>query len=388
MNGRHIGAAAGVLLAALGAASGAAAIEPPKLFGRIYLDYVGQDVDRQAGPDFDADDRRVRTARIGAEGKLSPKWSYKGELSMTDDSQPQWEDVLVEYRPVASTAITAGNFKSLGLENITSSRYSTFLEKGPYTDALDIGRVLGVRVKTGGPNWTLAGMIVADSINASDPVQVAEGDSAMTGLAVRGTWAPVNAATTKVHLGAWARARERQDGRAFTYRTRNNTNFGERYTSTGAIGDGDAMVGLEGLAIRDRFSLQGEWARAEVDRIVGGKEDFSTWYVAAAWYLTGEMRVLDARKGELGRTKVLRPVTEGGGGAWELAARYDNLDLTGISGAPRTAGEYSAWTLGANWHLTSHMRVMANYTASKNDNPAVGADVDVDTWQFRFQYDF
>jgi len=31
---------------------------------------------------------------------------------------------------------------------------------------------------------------------------------------------------------------------------------------------------------------------------------------------------------------------------------------------------------------------MANYSKSQNDNPAVGSDVDVDTLQFRAQFDF
>jgi hypothetical protein len=31
---------------------------------------------------------------------------------------------------------------------------------------------------------------------------------------------------------------------------------------------------------------------------------------------------------------------------------------------------------------------MGNYTRSRNDNPAVGADVDVDTVQVRAQFDF
>ena len=99
------------------------------------------------------------------------------------------------------------------------------------------------------------------------------------------------------------------------------------------------------------------------------------------------MRNLDVKKGELGRTKILNPVTSGGWGALELAARYDSVDLTNFK-VPATAGEYTAWTVGANWYPHPYVRFMANYSKSKNDNVAIGADVDVDTLQFRAQFDF
>jgi phosphate-selective porin OprO/OprP len=44
--------------------------------------------------------------------------------------------------------------------------------------------------------------------------------------------------------------------------------------------------------------------------------------------------------------------------------------------------------VGANWYPHPYVRFMANYTKSENDNKAIGADVDVDTLQFRAQFDF
>lgn len=357
-----------------------------KVRGRVYEDFVHQEVDRASGADFEANVTRLRTARLGVEGTWNANWAYKAEFTVAGGSA-NWEDLILEYKPNDSVSIMAGNFKTVSFENIASSRYTTFMERGPFNDVLDIGRVMNVQVKANGENWTAAVAVSGDSLNNADPTATATGGSEVLGLNGRVTWAPINGDTTKVHVGAWARYRDRQDQANFTYQARNNTNYGARYISTGAVGVTDKMVGLEGILIQGPFSVQAEWARADVDRIANVSSDFTTYYVAGSWFVTGEMKNLDVKKGEWGRTKILNPVTSGGFGALELAVRYDSVDLTNFN-VPATAGEYKAWTLGANWYVHPYVRFMANYTKSENDNRAVGADVDVETLQFRAQFDF
>ena len=357
-----------------------------KVRGRVYEDFVHQEVDRQTGADFEANVTRLRTARLGVEGTWNANWAYKAEFTVAGGSA-NWEDLILEYKPTDSISIMAGNFKTVSFENISSSRYTTFMERGPFNDVLDIGRVMNVQVKANGENWTAAVAVSGDSLNNADPTATATGGSETLGVNGRVTWVPINEDATKLHVGAWARYRDRQDQANFNYQARNNTNYGARYISTGAVGVADTMVGLEGVFIRGPFSVQGEWAKADVDRLANVSSDFTTYYVAGSWFVTGEMKNLDVKKGEWGRTKILNPVTSGGFGALELAVRYDNTDLTNFN-IPATAGEYSAWTLGANWYVHPYVRFMANYTKSENDNVAVGADVDVETLQFRAQFDF
>ncbi len=357
-----------------------------KVRGRVYEDFVHQEVDRQTGADFDANVTRLRTARLGVEGTWNANWAYKAEFTVAGGSA-NWEDLILEYKPTDSVSIMAGNFKTVSFENISSSRYTTFMERGPFNDVLDIGRVMNVQVKANGENWTAAVAVSGDSLNNADPTATATGGSEVLGVNGRVTWVPINGDTTKLHVGAWARYRDRQDQANFNYQARNNTNYGARYISTGAVGVADTMVGLEGVFIQGPFAVQAEWAKADVDRLANVSSDFTTYYVAGSWFVTGEMKNLDVKKGEWGRTKILNPVTSGGLGALELAVRYDNTDLTNFN-IPATAGEYSAWTLGANWYVHPYVRFMANYTKSENDNKAVGADVDVETLQFRAQFDF
>lgn len=359
-----------------------------KVRGRVYEDFVHQKVDRQTGADFEANVTRLRTARIGVEGTWNSNWAYKAEATISSTGgTTQWEDLILEYKPSDNLSIMAGNFKTVSFENISSSRYTTFMERGPYNDVLDIGRVMNIQVKANGENWTAAVAISGDSLNAADPTATATGGSEALGVNGRVTWVPINDDARKLHVGAWARYRDRQDQANFNYQARNNTNYGARYTSTGAVGVSDTMIGLEGIFIQGPFSVQGEWATVDVDRLANVSSDFTTYYVAASWFVTGEMKNLDVKKGEWGRTKILNPMTSGGMGALELAVRYDNVDLTEFN-IPATAGEYSAWTVGATWYPHPYVRFMANYTKSENDNPALNADVDVDTLQFRAQFDF
>jgi phosphate-selective porin OprO and OprP len=106
-------------------------------------------------------------------------------------------------------------------------------------------------------------------------------------------------------------------------------------------------------------------------------------------------------------------VTAGGFGAVELGVRYDVVDLSELKTVRRftsglltedivtpvdRGGEYQAWTVGATWYPFPYVRFMANYTMAENDNPqwanpftdvlSADRDVDVDTLQFRAQFDF
>src|ERR1700730_14398935 len=62
---------------------------------------------------------------------------------------------------------------------------------------------------------------------------------------------------------------------------------------------------------------------------------FSGYYVYATWYLTGESRAEAYHSypeefnapATFGQTKILHPVSAGGPGAWEVAARFSEINL-------------------------------------------------------------
>lgn len=353
-----------------------------KVRGRAYFDYVHQDVDGNAAvPDFVADNSRLRTARLGVEGTWTEQFAYKAEVDFTG-GDALWRDLLLEFRPAEGGALLVGNFRTVSLENITSSRFITFMERGAFNDAIDADRVLNLGGRLNGENWSIGAFLNGDSVNDDD---VQEGDDS-SGVSARATFAP-SLGDARLHLGAWTRFRDIGEDASIRYRVRNNTNYGDRYVDTGPglLIDKDVMYGLESALVAGPFSLQGEYAHTEADTETGD-HDGDAWYVFGSWFPTGESRNYDPEGGEFGRVKVLKPVTDGGRGALELALRYDDVDLSDF-GTP-TAGEYSAWTVGVNWYPFAYVRFMANYTDSENDNPGVDADVDVRTFQMRAQFDF
>jgi phosphate-selective porin OprO/OprP len=306
--------------------------------------------------------------------------------------------VVIEFKPNDMTSIMAGNIKANGLENLTSTRFISFLDRGPYGDIATDSYVLSGVVKFNGPNWTVTGAVQGDSINNAD---VATGEERL-GWTGRATYSPILTDFTKVHLGVAVRRRDHGDEAGFNYQARPNTNFGSRYINSGAVGDKDTTWYAEGMLIYKNFSLQGEYADIKVDRIAtggsaGGDPDLKIGYVFASFWPTGEMRNYDPAKGEIGRPKILDPITGGGLGGVELLVRYDYADLTdaydsATTAASRTlsqdAGKYTAWTVGVNYYPTAYVRLQANYTKGKNDNPVVGRDVDTDVFQMRAQLDF
>lgn len=353
--------------------------------GRVYLDYVNQDVDPAVGAAFGASETRIRTARLGVEGSWADRWSYVAEANI-NGGEATWEDLLIAWAPTDNVTVQLGHFKSISLENLTSSRYTTFMERGPFNDLISGGRVMTLAVGVNGDNWSLTGGVHGDSINDSDVA----GDE-QAGAFVRGHFAPVVSDDMTIHLGGWARVRDRGDDTPFRYRVRNNTNFGDRYTDAGSsplgAGDSDTTWGLEAAGVWRSLSLQGEWANVDVDLTGGGSAEAQAYYVFASFFPTGEQRRYSASSGKFNRVSVRNPLTEGGFGAVELAARYDNADLTEFAGVP-TAGEYSAVTIGATWYPFSHVRFMANYTDATNEAQILASDVDVQTFQLRAQFDF
>jgi phosphate-selective porin OprO/OprP len=91
--------------------------------------------------------------------------------------------------------------------------------------------------------------------------------------------------------------------------------------------------------------------------------------VEASYFLTGESMNFESSKGEFGGVKPKGIVGKGGIGAWQVALRYDNMDLNdedaGING-----GEQDVVDAGLNWYVTNTMRIMADYSQVLNlDRP-------------------
>lgn len=371
-----------------------------KFRGRILVDYVNQDIEKEGpGGDYKTSNFRGRQVFLGVEGKLNNYFAYKAEGGWVNGGAASWDDVVIEYKPNEQVSLLFGNIKAAGLENLTSTRFITFMDRGPYGDFGVDSYLVSAVAKYQGYNYSATVAVQGNSINTADVANASADSKERFGVTARGHYAPINTDTDKLHLALSYRYRNRGDEGAFAYTGRTTTAYSNAtYYTTGAIGNRDKTLAAEAMYIHGPFSVQGEYSNIDVTRIggpnVGSDPKVKVGYAFVSFWPTGEMRNYDPVAGEIKRPKILNPVTAGGMGGLELALRYDYADLNDAYDTLKTkpltsqAGKYTGWTLGVNYYPVSYVRFQANYTDGKSDNIGVNQDFDVKQFQLRAQLDF
>jgi phosphate-selective porin OprO and OprP len=317
-----------------------------KVRGRLMLDaaYAGTPPNYVANRNlgFNA---RVRRARIGVEGNLPGGFGYKAEVDYAN-SAIGFGDVVLSYAPAnAPVTITFGNHESLnGMEQQSSSRWSSFIERAQVNDAFGNARRLGLSAGYRSADNLLrldAGLFAAHSIDAS-----VDNDGWVG--AARATYTPF-VGNGFVHLGLNWQHREFQSnnnavasvssGSPSTnqfarYRARPFLQTTDvRFADSGSIAaKGDDIFGAELYGVFKSLHVGGEAQMAKVrtyrpgdiatglDAFAGGTgvtplSNPSFWggHVEVGYFLTGETR--GYKNGLWDRTKVLKPLGKGGMGA-------------------------------------------------------------------------
>lgn len=325
-----------------------------------------------------------RSARLAVEGKAWKNVAYRlvGDFAGNEVSL---EDAYLEYKS-GFGKIRIGHFKSNNsLEEITSLKHITFLERAAFTDAFDFDRHFGIGYIIGGDNWSLE--LGAFKGNAD----VAEEDEGEV-FAARATYG--NQLDNGIWIiGASARYRNSGDDGNIRYRQRAHLHQSARFLATDRIATEDLFYGIEGAVQYGSFHAASEWGITDAYEAGAGGRDarFYGGYFEVGFYLTGEKQALNLKKGIWDRPKVINPMGEGGIGAWQIAAKFDRIDLTadGVYG-----GEQDTYLLGLNWYLNRYTRFSADYSHNSINKafniPLNGADSknSVDTLGLRFQVDW
>lgn len=347
--------------------------------GRLYADYINA---TDSDGTMNVSGTEFRTARLGIEGKAWKDIKYKFEADFAGNEV----SVKDAYMQMSTSVgkITVGQFKTPNsLDEQTSSRHISLMERASFTDAFSFAREMGIGWSNGGSNWTAKAGLFKGSI--SD-----DGQGALT-LAARATYGG------KFDNGKWligGSVRNRTTDGQLRYRQRPHVHKSDRFVDTGKVGNGDDFFyGAEAAIQVGSFHGAAEYGflSAKEAGMGGSNATLGGGYAEIGYFLTGESRPLKLNKGAWDRPKVSRPVQEGGLGAVAINARYDMLDLSndGLLG-----GEQDTWILGVNWYLNRHTRVMANYSHSSIDNAfdvaANGSDGknSVDAFGMRFQVDW
>ncbi len=353
-----------------------------KMLGRIFADYgnISASNDGTELISENVDDTEFRTARLGVSGSLFEDITYKFEADFAGsdvavtDAYLQWN-----LKPVS---IKAGRFKvPASLEEQTSSRFITFMERAAFTDTFGLSRNIGIALIYAQDDIT----INAGIFQSGDDFETSNDGHTYS---ARITYGP-KLGDARVHLGAsWFTRENEQGDTTIRYRQRPHAHLAaNRYVNTDNFSaDKDTFFGLELATIVGPFSAQAEYAWIKADALDNSAVDasFKGGYVEFGYFISGETR--GYKKGAMKRVKVNNPVFDGGLGAWQLAVRYDTIDLNDQD-ALIIGGKQDTIILGVNWHLTDHTRFMVNYAHSDiEDSPE--AVTDVDTFGLRFQIDW
>lgn len=336
------------------------------------------DVSSTFGSDYDGRNittTGMRALRLGVEGGVGPHFFYQFESDFSENEVDVvtafigWRDRINDS---LDYDIRAGHlFNDRSFEGSIGSDSTPFLERTVVATAIipqrgfyGLGVMPRIFWKSGHASLTITG----DRIDGSQSIE-----DSRTVLG-RIHYNPIKTDRSALHLGAWGFDEALSSGTTGVL-TR-NTVIGGRFNgalrlSTGTIegGTGTTGYGLELGGYRGPVWIMSEFGERDAS-LNAGRPDFTTeaWSLSGGWFVTGELPPYSSRLGSFGQPKVLRPVFDGGPGALELTARYENLEFGGIEAAA------SGWaaTIGANWYLNSFARIQVNAIQWQTDN-AVGA---------------
>ena len=340
----------------------------------------------------------LRQARLGLQGRAWKDVTYSFQIDFADDGV-DIEDAFVEYEGevIHPAYVRVGQYKTPNsLEEETSLRFTTFMERAALIEAFDLDRRLGVGAGIAAGSWGIDGGLFGHHTEDGDP---AEGFAA-AGRAYYAFLDPIRAGSV-LHLGTSVRFRDLDndvDDRIAEYRRRPFFHFTDRRSvDTGKIPDAtnDVWLGGEIALVLGPFSLQGEAAHTWLQRD-GAENASGLWggYLSASYFLTDEQRNYEGESGAFGRVKVNHSVFEGGPGAWEIGARLDYIALND-GGANIQGGEQYSLAAGINWYLSEHIRLMIEYAFTRVFNArnspgaaASGSGNSINGVGARFQADF
>lgn len=330
--------------------------------GRLMADYAlyDDDTDVNGNEVGLSDGHEIRRARLEMAGKLWKVWGLKLQLDFAGNGV-DIKDAFISYSGLNNVDLKIGNFKEpFSLEELTSSKYITFMERSTPVNAFAPSRNLGIAAYTSFADAvTLSGGVFGSGIESGS-----DDDGTSYGTTGRVTFSPIHEEGRVIHLGGAASYRSTDQNDTIRFRDRFETHVSDvRLVDTADITGVDDIMryGLEAAGVWDRFSLQGEYIMADVSREsgFGSDVDFDGYYVYGSMFLTDDTRPYKFSSGSFDKVSPSSTVGKGGIGAWELGLRYSSVDLN--DSAIIDGGDQDLLTVGLNWYASKNVRFMANY---------------------------
>lgn len=347
---------------------------------------------RRFDPQIDEDTFDFRTARVGLKGDLSRHLDFEIERAIENEgSFGDWKDVYLNWSTFDAFSVKAGRFKMpFGLEQNTGATDVDFAYRSLASSTIAPARDRGVMAygEISGNDFTYELGVFDDD---GDNGELKEPQFIEAGGDPKGVGPSYAARLTANVLKALPVTDNLKSLR-----------FGVAYT-TAQIPEG--LNSLRGRSVwgtenffrpvyvkgrRQRFGAQfdwtpgptgfkAEWMQSREERIGQSNRnaDLSAfvgtgWYASGTWFVTGEDKDdnINPRK----------PLFQGGIGAVEVGARYDQLEFGSASKAgtaftnPRSEHLVSntdrVWTFGVNWMPNRWVRLITNAIHESFEDPS------------------
>jgi len=359
------------------------------------------------------DGSNFRRARFGVDGRLFKDFDYSliyefGGSGAEDAGHIQ--EAWVQYTGFRPLRIRLGAFEpNIGLAAAVSTSQMPLMERpGPAEVARNVAAGdsrSALQVTANGvwgdgdtglaARWLASGAItgnVVSTFNSAATAFSAQSADEQTAIIGRFAVAPFNSTNWQAHLGVNAQRviQPNDTGAAnavrYPVQLRDRPELrldGARLVDTGAIDAKKVSVlGFEAAAQTGSLLIEGEYFKYRIDRRITGAARpsdprFNGWYVMGTWVLTGESRPYNPAEGRFDAPKMNYNFNPEAGtwGAFEIAARYSDLDLNyhdcgaavATPASPAACfdavrgGEQKIVTLGANWYLNPDIRLMLNF---------------------------
>ena len=364
-----------------------------------------------------------RRARFGIDGKLFKDFDYAliyefGGSGAEDAGHIQ--EAWAQYNGLKPLRIRIGAFEpNIGLSAATSTSQMPFMER-PSSAEIARGVAAGdsrsaIQVASNGifgegdsgiaTRWFVSGAVTGNTVSTVNSTGgfATQPFGEQEAIIGRVALAPFDSTNWQAHFGFNAqyvfRPNDATGGTAanprYPVQLRDRPELridATRLVDTGAIDARHVTVygGEAGLTVRN-FLVEGEYFKYKIDRRQAtatanlGDPDFDGWYVQGVYVITGEPRPYNPAEARFDAPKMAYNFNPAAGtwGAWEIGARYSDINLNwndGVFGRATPAGgirggEQKIYTVGLNWYLNPAIRLMLDYSHVEVDRlNSAGAD--------------
>ena len=321
----------------------------------------------------------IRRARLAIKAQVTPDWYGEIDMDMADGAF-ELKDALIEYDGLENFAFKVGNFKEdFSMEQTTTSRYLTFMERPMVCKALVPSRHIGIQGEylrdhfRASLGWFFQEVAGSEEITNVQDNNKDFGRNAGYSLTGKLGFMPYS---KDLHHGLYFGGKGSyrtpktsdapSDFGGARFSTRNATSINrKKYLDTDVIPNVDHtwLYGVEGAGYWGPARFQTEWIRNHVSA-AKGSYNFGGWYLHATCLLLGGQQRFNVAEGEF-----TQPSTGRKWGDIELALRYDYLDL---NDADIYGGSGQNFTAGLNFYIGKNFKFVLNYQYSKNDRYANG----------------